>query len=608
MRYFLLASLLASSLLLSAQCPSLLWSDEFDGNSLNTDDWNYLVGDGCDFGICGWGNNEQQWYQEDNVTVSNGILSITARQENVGGRFYSSSRITTKDKQDFRYGYLEARIKLPAGRGLWPAFWMLPTDEVYGGWPRSGEIDIMEWVGRDPNKLFGTIHFGQAFPNNQFTGGDILLTDESWADDFHDYAIEWSENTIVWYVDGYEYSRKTVGNLNGQNWPFDQDFHFLLNVAVGGTLGGSVINSDLPAAMEVDYVRVYDARPAALVGSRAADEGDTFVYATSGLPDGSTVTWTGPDGATVTPSATVEGRAEVTFGSATGYVTATVSGPCGEYTLRTQVTVTASSEQRYDFSFENFDDEAEAIYVFSNGTLTEVDNPAPDALNGSDLSGRYVRDAGSQFDVIVYEVPTLANGDDYLGEENGFRMDVFSTANPGREILLQLETPAAQGDNYPTGRHSRYRAQTTVSNEWERLTFTLLDQPDGNASGTAVSKMILLFEPNVATGTTFFYDNLDSYSLNPSALNVVRQLDFPLTASPNPAGERTNLHFTLPQAGNFNLSVIDLQGRIVLRQNSLRGTGSAQTLPLDMTTLPQGIYLVRLQLAEGSRTVRVVKR
>ena len=608
MRYFLLASLLASSLLLSAQCPSLLWSDEFDGNSLNTDDWNYLVGDGCDFGICGWGNNEQQWYQEDNVTVSNGILSITARQENVGGRFYSSSRITTKDKQDFRYGYLEARIKLPAGRGLWPAFWMLPTDEVYGGWPRSGEIDIMEWVGRDPNKLFGTIHFGQAFPNNQFTGGDILLTDESWADDFHDYAIEWSENTIVWYVDGYEYSRKTVGNLNGQNWPFDQDFHFLLNVAVGGTLGGSVINSDLPAAMEVDYVRVYDARPAALVGSRAADEGDTFVYATSGLPDGSTVTWTGPDGATVTPSATVEGRAEVTFGSATGYVSATVSGPCGEYTLRTQVTVTASSEQRYDFSFENFDDEAEAIYVFSNGTLTEVDNPAPDALNGSDLSGRYVRDAGSQFDVIVYEVPTLANGDDYLGEENGFRMDVFSTANPGREILLQLETPAAQGDNYPTGRHSRYRAQTTVSNEWERLTFTLLDQPDGNASGTAVSKMILLFEPNVATGTTFFYDNLDSYSLNPSALNVVRQLDFPLTASPNPAGERTNLHFTLPQAGNFNLSVIDLQGRIVLRQNSLRGTGSAQTLPLDMTTLPQGIYLVRLQLAEGSRTVRVVKR
>ena len=170
--------------------------------------------------------------------MSDGTLKITARREEVDGRSYTSSRLISRDKQDFTYGRMEARIKVPGGQGTWPAFWMLATDEVYGGWPQSGEIDIMEYVGRSPNEVLGTIHYGQPWPNNSYNSNRIE-TEEPVADDFHEFAVEWEENEIRWFFDGILYATETPADLNGQRWPFDQDFFFILNVAIGGNLGGT---------------------------------------------------------------------------------------------------------------------------------------------------------------------------------------------------------------------------------------------------------------------------------------------------------------------------------------------------------------------------------
>lgn len=607
MRFLQLLCCLLFVSALSAQCPTLVWSDEFDGTSLNTDNWTYQTGDGCDIGICDWGNNEQQSYQQNNVSVANGVLSIVARREEVGGKFYSSGRINTKNKQEFRYGYLEARMKVPPGRGLWPAFWMLPTDEVYGFWPQSGEIDIMEWVGREPERLFGTLHFGQPVPMNQSTGVNLDLTDAAWSDEYHTYAVEWEENTITWYVDGYRYGSRTTANLNGQNWPFDQDFHFLLNMAVGGTFGGSVSNSAFPATMEVDYVRVYESRPIGFRGTRDTEEGETEVYIIDNLPEGAMVTYSAPEGATIIPDPDNPAVFRVTFGATTGVVSATVVSDCGEEVVGTQVTVAPTGLTK-EFSFENFDDQELITFEFASGNQSEVNNPGPDAVNGSALSGRYVRDASSQFDVLVYGVTTIEDADDYVDGERAFVIDLYTDAPVGTELLLQLETNTALPDNFPAGRHSRYQVQTTKQNEWERLTFDFRDRPDQGTLGTRVENIILLFEPNTMNELTCYWDNFDSYSFDPNSVFSAQQLDFPLTVSPNPVQEEMVLSFTLPRAAEYDLNLYDLSGKRVLSLPGNQGLVGEQFQRVSLAGLPQGVYLAQLQFADGIRTIKVVRQ
>ncbi len=242
---------------------SLVWSDEFDGAALDPETWFFATGDGSEANLPpGWGNNELQYYLPDSAQLENGVLKITARRESFGGLNYTSARLNTQDRFAFRYGRIEASIKLPAGQGIWPAFWMLSQDSPYGTWAATGEIDVMEAVNLDGtggNEIFGTIHYGAPFPGNQFTSATYTPSVDV-TDDFHTYAIEWDATEIRWYFDDTMYA---VQN----NWfstaapfpaPFDQPFHILLNVAVGGNLPG-VPNADtvFPAVMEVDWVRVY---------------------------------------------------------------------------------------------------------------------------------------------------------------------------------------------------------------------------------------------------------------------------------------------------------------------------------------------------------------
>ena len=249
----------------------LVWEDAFDGDALDTGSWDVQTGNGAEEGIPGWGNNELQYYQEDNVTVSDGLLTIEARAEAPNPGFnYTSGRIRTQGKVDFTFGRVEARIKVPSGQGLWSAFWLLGSDPaVYGDWPARGEIDILEKYL--PGFFSSAVHYGSYFPQNESVSGEYSATDI--ADDFHVYAVEWDAEFIRFFVDGvnfytvnsdtyynYYYKNRNEGFvLGGASAPFDEDHHVILNLAVGGNLPGTPEDpSVFPSQMQVDYVRLYE--------------------------------------------------------------------------------------------------------------------------------------------------------------------------------------------------------------------------------------------------------------------------------------------------------------------------------------------------------------
>lgn len=241
--------------------PLPIWADEFSYTGVpDTTKWNYDLGDGCP-NVCGWGNNEQQYYTRDskNVRVENGVLIIEAHKDSLQGKHYTSTRIVSKNKGDWLYGRVEVKTKLPRGKGTWPAIWMLSTDWSYGGWPISGEIDIMEHVGFDPGVIHGTLH-SEKYNHIKQTQQEGTITIPDCQDAFHIYAIDWREHKIEFYVDEMLYHtvlRNPEDNHTG--WPFDKPFHLIMNLAVGGNWGGmeGIDESIWPQKMEVDYVRVY---------------------------------------------------------------------------------------------------------------------------------------------------------------------------------------------------------------------------------------------------------------------------------------------------------------------------------------------------------------
>jgi len=240
---------------------ALVWSDEFDYEGLPDETkWSYDEGTGCPF-VCGWGNNELEYYtvkQAKNARVENGHLIIEAHQENLKYNNFTSARLVTKGKGDWTYGRVEVRSKNPRGKGTWPAIWMLPTENIYGVWPRSGEIDIMEHVGYEPDTIYGTVHT-LAYNHNRGTQkGDKLYVPDS-ESEFHVYSIDWTEEKIDFFIDDQQYFSFENENISSKEWPFDQAFHLILNIAVGGNWGGKygIDPTIWPQRMEVDYVRVY---------------------------------------------------------------------------------------------------------------------------------------------------------------------------------------------------------------------------------------------------------------------------------------------------------------------------------------------------------------
>ena len=258
---------------LNAQNWQLVWEDDFNGSSLDQSKWIHDIGTGSQYGMWGWGNGEKQYYQSQNTTVDSGIATITVKEEPNGiidswsaTSYFSSSKITTKGKFDFRYGKIEARIKSIDGQGFWPAFWMLPTN---GSWPCDGEIDIMEQWGNPylTNSTSGAAHIGTcpySSSTHFYQTSSSYISSGSYADDFHIFSIIWNEDIITWYVDEIELfslNPSSFWSIPSQSaWPFNSnEWYLMINLAI--TQSGPDANTVFPNQIEIDYVRVYQENP-----------------------------------------------------------------------------------------------------------------------------------------------------------------------------------------------------------------------------------------------------------------------------------------------------------------------------------------------------------
>lgn len=237
----------------------LMWVEDFSNNKLNNDVWSKVVGDGCP-NLCGWGNNELQYYTDKsrNVRLENNQLVIEAHRENSNGKAYTSGKVVTKNKADWKHGRIEIRAKLPSGRGAWTAFWMLPTVKNRK-WPDDGEIDIMEHVGFNEEMIYGAIHtkkYNGMYGNHKVDSIAIMDSDE----EFHTYSLEWKPESIKWLVDDAVYFSLDKDDEDNDGWPFNENAHHLIiNLAVGGNWGGrmGIDDSIWPQKVIVDYVKYY---------------------------------------------------------------------------------------------------------------------------------------------------------------------------------------------------------------------------------------------------------------------------------------------------------------------------------------------------------------
>ncbi|MBX2870965.1 MAG: glycoside hydrolase family 16 protein [Saprospiraceae bacterium] len=244
---------------------NLVWSDEFEGSQLSTDKWSFHLGDGCP-NLCGWGNNELQTYTgaPENIYLDQGYLFITAIQENLNGKTYSSSRIHTDEKFEFRYGRVDIRAVMPSATGTWVALWLLnrsyQVQDPGRFWPSGGEIDIVEYLGQEKRKAFGTAHFGTDFPaNHRFVSGYYTTQKHPFDKAFYVYSIIWEEDRIQWLINDevYHEIRPERTANQGQPYPFNDYFYLIMSLSVGGNLPVAPLASEYPSTLIVDYIRVF---------------------------------------------------------------------------------------------------------------------------------------------------------------------------------------------------------------------------------------------------------------------------------------------------------------------------------------------------------------
>ena len=502
-----------------AQCKTLVWSDEFNGTTVDLTKWQSISGNGCP-SLCGFGNAEAQRYDPNQATIvkegTNSYLNIEAKYQ-PSAQFpdqpYASSKLTTEGKYSLKYGRIEARMKLSNGQGAWPAFWMLP---VGGNWPFTGEIDIMEAKHRNPKSVDGTIHYdgnGYHFTGRSYSSPTDLSSD------FHIYAVEWGPNFIKWYVDDVLFHTATPNTTVNGGWPFnDNQFYIILNLAVGsaGTpytsvngAGVAPVPGDFPAKLQVDYVRVYDGSyKYGIAGDVKVYQNETSKTYSINAVSGATYNWTVPAGATITAG---QGTNAVTvnWGTTGGdvAVTTTVSG-CAANTYKLAVaTEPAIPVERI---YEDFQSNRNVVYGLKTGVLTEaVANPSATGINTSALVGKYVRNSSELYDVFNIKNVVISNANDYVYGRKRISFDLYTSAPVGTKISMQLENSlVTTATNYPSGRHSGYKATTTVQNKWETIEFEFEKIIDPNTSALTINNVVFLFESNSNSGATYYFDNL----------------------------------------------------------------------------------------------------
>ena len=573
-----------------SQCEILVWSDEFDGNELNEDNWSFQIGNGCPQ-LCGWGNNELQYYtdRDENIGISNGLLTITGRQESFAGSDYTSARIRSINKLDFCMGRVEARMKVPAGQGYWPALWMLPSETYYGSWPTSGEIDIMEVSGNNTDDVVGTIHFGPLWPENQYTGNSYTVTGPDLSEEFHLYEIEWSENELKWYVDGILYSTKTPDDLYGNPWNFDRNFHLIINLAIGGWFPGFPDGStEFPGTLEVDYVRVYQTLEETVISGRSITQVEsTETYYCAELPE-AIYAWS------------VSGDASIGGGQGTSEISLQLGQE--DVTLSVEISVDECSSviskeietigNDCDGIFSDFQDRKELYRIKSDGNYNNISgNPVQNEVNPSLVCGSYVRNSSVQYDALLLATDVFGDPQSFIDGDFLLAMDVFTSEPPGRTINLQFESQPLASGGYPLGRHSVYTSSTELSGAWHTLYFDHIQSPDGNFGDNIVNQLTILFEPNSFENSVFFFDNLRVVSPDCQS-NAVSEMNSPeFEIFPNPGNG--NFQITLKEIGRYHWELCHSDGR-VLRS----GMETGDRFSLTDLLIP-GSYFLRIQDEKG---------
>ena len=528
-KHFLMVCLTACYLLpqgLSAQvlCQrQLVWHDEFN-TAGNFSQWKVYEGDGCnETSGCGFGNSELQLYRAANAVVGDTTLTITSKFETVVNPVdnktfkYTSAKLMSKvtgtdSLQSFLYGRIEARIKLPSASNVWPGFWLLSPA---GGWPNTGEIDIMEAQQKNPVSVNGTIHYAYPAGVHQSSGTKYTGTVDLSAD-YHVYAVEWSPYRIDWFVDSTLYFSQTPSTTVGGAWPFDiNQMYIILNVAVGGpntpfTGKTTPVSTDYPTSMKVDYVRVYKGiYNYAVFGKNLVYPNEAFQDYRIDTISGAAYSWTVPTGATIL-SGQGTNLITVNWGNTGGDVTVNVTTP-GCATKTFSRTVQLKPALVADKLYEDFETNRLITYGPMTGTLQQaVSNPGAGRVNTSSLVGQYTRNAGSQYDDIYLTGIPVPDAMDYVQSKKKLFIDVYTTAPIGSEIDMQLENTSLSFVNpFPSGRHSKYVAFTTRQNSWETLEFNY-NQTISNSGVDifSIDKMVLLMEPGKFTANTWWFDNV----------------------------------------------------------------------------------------------------
>ena len=598
---------------------SLVWSDEFDGSSLNTANWTPDIGTGCP-SLCGWGNNELEYYRSQNVTVTGGNLVLTARAESYGGASFTSGKVTTRGKRSFLYGRVEMRAKLPTGGGMWPAFWMMPQDDVYGGWAASGEIDIMD-SANGTTSVGGALHYGGTWPDNTSTSSSYSLGGANFADAFHVYAVEWEPDAIRWYVDGMLfmtrvssqwYSSGAPGNARA---PFDQAFYIILNAAVGGYYTGCTsydcITADLPQEYLIDYVRVYEdivnfAPTVAITapsGGGTLPTGDIVIEATAADTDGSVSVVEFYDGATylgedaTAPysfvwSSVADGCYALTAkaiddlgGSGSDTVDITVGAGCGQASYLGSPPVLPARIEAEDFDVGGEGVAYHDLYAGNNGGQYR---PAEDV----DIETCY--DAGGGYGVgwivagewMEYTIDVPVAGE--------YPLDVrVASLSAGGTFHLEFDGVDRTGDvSVPV---------TTGWQTWATISTTAL-LPAGVQT--------LRFVPTLEGFNLNYLEFQGATTAVPSGPQPADCVLHP--CYPNPFNPATTIRFDLAAATRVRLVVHDMAGRAVrsLVDGETIGAGRHELVWDGRDgagrVLPAGVYFCRLDAAGRAVTRRMV--
>ncbi len=564
----------------------LRWADEFNGNTLDSNNWEIQLGDGCP-NLCGWGNNELEWYKKEAIEVKNGYLNIKAKKEKTGNSTYSSGRIRSLNKFDFTCGTIKVSAKLPIGRGYWPAVWFLPSDAYWGTWPLSGEIDLLEGKGQEPKTIYGTIHYGAYAPNNKYATSSYTLSQGNFTDSFHEFSLDWTKDSIRWYVDGVLYASKDRSMVKDFSWPFDRNFHWLINLAVGGNfLGYPDATTPDSAYFVVDYVRVYQNLENTIISGPSVLMKNAW-QSTFYVPNlnGATYRWEVPTSASIL-SGNGTNSVQVNWGQQTDSINVTINYDGKSKTLYKTVIV------KPDSCYGIIDD-AESIrnFYWVGGTGTyraSVTNPSKDSMNSSMFCNRYYRNGNIAYDVLYIQAKSINNT---LPFENGtlkLKMKVYTTAPIGTSINLNFENRAKATKDYPSGRRSVLQAITTKTRAWEELTFSLILKPDVSTPAQDIDQLVILFAPNSNSTDVYYIDDI-ALELSPcngsNSLGDIQKYTQPLAIYPNPFS--TIFSFSNEQFVE-SISMYGLDGKIYFENRN------KQNYVDELASIPEGFYLLKI--------------